>query len=132
MWLRVVILVVSLLITPIINAQLCQGSLGDPVVNITFGQGSNYGAPLGASITNYTYASGGCPNDGLYTISNSLTSCFSGSWHPLAEDHTPGDVNGYMMVVNASFNKGEFYAQQVNGLCAGTTYELSGWIINVQ
>ncbi|MEO6839120.1 MAG: hypothetical protein ABI261_08885, partial [Ginsengibacter sp.] len=77
------------------SAQLCEGSLGDPVVNITFGSGSNPGPPLSPGITNYTYVTDGCPEDGYYTIANSVTSCFGGTWYPTT-DHT-GNANGYMM-----------------------------------
>ncbi|MEI9809144.1 MAG: hypothetical protein WDO16_15485 [Bacteroidota bacterium] len=57
------------------NAQLCQGSLGDPLVNITFGAGSNPGAPLAAATTSYQYISSDCPGDGFYTVrSNTSTS----------------------------------------------------------
>ena len=111
--------------------QLCLGSLGDPVVNINFGTGPNYGQPLSPAITNYSYDPNGCPNDGLYVIANTLTSCYNGAWYPLAEDHTPGDTAGYMMVVNASNTPGDFYVQQVGNLCAGTTYQVAAWIINI-
>jgi len=111
------------------KAQLCQGSLGDPVVNITFGAGSNSGPPLGS--TNYTYVPNDCPNDGFYTIANSTRNCFGGTWHTLTEDHTPGDVNGYMMVVNASYTPGDFFVKTVDGLCPNTTYEFASWIYNV-
>src|SRR5664279_2211011 len=76
-----------------IFAQLCQGSLGDPVVNITFGSGPNPGEPLNA-LTNYTYFAGDCPMDGSYTIANSTNNCFGFTWYSVPEDHTPGDVNG--------------------------------------
>ncbi|MDQ2862996.1 MAG: hypothetical protein M3R50_04970 [Bacteroidota bacterium] len=111
------------------NAQLCQGSLGDPVVNITFGSGSNPGPPLG-SVTNYTYADHDCPADGYYTIANSTPACFGDTWHSV-QDHTRGDVNGYMMVINASFNPGDFFVKTVTGLCPNTTYEFAAWIYNV-
>src|ERR1019366_3639477 len=114
-----------------LSAQLCQGSLGDPVVNITFGAGSNPGPPIGNSTTNYTYVTNDCPQDGYYTVANSTNSCFGGTWHTLPEDHTPGDVNGYMMVVNASFNPGDFFVKTVDGLCPNTTYEFAAWIYNV-
>ena len=114
-----------------LSAQLCQGSLGDPVVNITFGAGSNPGLPIGNSTTNYTYVTHDCPQDGYYTVANSTNSCFGGTWHTLPEDHTPGDVNGYMMVVNASFNPGDFFVKTVDGLCPNTTYEFAAWIYNV-
>jgi gliding motility-associated-like protein len=112
------------------SAQLCQGSLGDPVVNLTFGSGANPGAPL-YGLTNYTYISSDCPPDGSYTVSNSTSNCFNFTWHNVPEDHTRGDVNGYMMVVNASFNRGVFFVTTVDGLCPNTTYEFASWILNV-
>ena len=113
-----------------IYAQLCLGSLGDPVVNITFGSGANPGAALN-SLNNYTYSPNDCPNDGGYTIANATRNCFGSTWHSLSEDHTPGDVNGYMMVVNASFNPGDFFVKTVDGLCPNTTYEFASWILNI-
>ena len=89
-----------LFVAKISHAQLCTGSLGDPVVNITFGTGINPGPPLSASSTNYNYVFNLCPQDGNYTVVNSTSGCFGNSWHTLTEDHTPGDVNGYMMLVN--------------------------------
>lgn len=112
------------------NAQLCQGSLGDPVVNITFGAGSDPGPPV-ENLTNYTYVTHDCPDDGYYTIANSTNRCFGNTWHSLSEDHTPGDVNGYMMVVNASYTPGDFFVKTVDGLCPNTTYEFASWIYNV-
>ena len=111
--------------------QLCQGSLGDAVVKITFGSGSNPGPPLTTRLTNYQFVNSDCPNDGFYTIENSTSNCFGNTWYSVSEDHTPGDVNGYMMVINASFNPGDFYVQKVDGLCENTTYEFAAWILNV-
>jgi len=128
---RFLLIVLGLSILDNLFAQLCQGSLGDPVVNINFGSGANPGLALGSSITNYNYHSGICPNDGYYTIANFTDSCFSNTWHSVSEDHTTGDNNGYMMLVNASFTAGDFYVQEVNGLCGGTTYEFAAWMINV-
>lgn len=110
--------------------QLCNGSLGDPVVNITFGSGIGPGTAL-TSLTNYNYVTNDCPNDGNYTIENATNNCFGSSWYSVSEDHTPGDINGYMMVVNASYNPGDFFIQTVNGLCPNTTYEFAAWILNV-
>src|SRR6478735_1334207 len=80
------------------RAQVCNGSLGDPVVNITFGQGnsgpSNYAPP-----SSYTYTSSSCPDDGYYTITNATSGCFGNHWHTVTSDHT-GD-NGNFMLVNA-------------------------------
>lgn len=125
-----VLLLFSFIVLSETNAQLCQGSLGDPVVNITFGSGANPGPPLG-NLTNYSYADHDCPADGFYTIGNSTNNCFNRTWHSLPEDHTPGDVNGYMMIVNASFNPGDFFVKTVDGLCPNTTYEFASWIYNV-
>ncbi len=114
-----------------VNAQLCTGSLGDPVVNISFGSGPNPGAPISASTTNYSYVGNDCPNDGSYTIINSSLGCFGNSWHNVPQDHTPNDVNGYMMLVNASFNPGVFFLDTVKNLCGSTTYEFSAWMLNI-
>ncbi|RZL34252.1 MAG: hypothetical protein EOP00_31940, partial [Pedobacter sp.] len=44
----------------------CTGSLGDPVINIDFGNGTDrFGPPIPE--TNYNYVAGS-PNDGYYTI----------------------------------------------------------------
>lgn len=102
------------------------------MVNITFGSGSNQiGPSLGLLVTNYTYITQLCPQDGSYTITNNTNGCFGNTWHTLSEDHTPGDINGYMMLVNASYNPGVFYLDTVRNLCGGTTYEFSAWLASV-
>lgn len=111
-------------------AQLCQGSLGDPVVNITFGSGTGFGSPLSTSTTFYNYAATSCPNDGFYSIVNSTSSCFGSSWHDVLQDHT-GNPGGFFMLVNASYQPGDFYIDTVYGLCPNTTFEFAAWIMNV-
>src|SRR6187549_347822 len=111
-------------------SQVCNGSLGDPVVNVTFGTGNNPGQPLLSATTTYNFITTSCPDDGNYTVVNSTSGCFS-SWHTIPEDHTPNDENGYMMLVNATFTPGDFYVDTVKGLCANTTYEFAAWIVNV-
>jgi gliding motility-associated-like protein len=120
-----------LFMVQVVKSQICQGSLGDAVVNNTFGAGNNPGQPLAAGITNYNYVTSTCPNDGQYTIANSTSGCFSNSWFTVPQDHTPGDANGYMMIVNASNAPGDFYVEIVQGLCGNTTYEFASWILNV-
>lgn len=112
-----------------LNTQVCTGSLGDPIVNVTFGAGPNFGAALSAGITNLQYSANSCPNDGQYTIANYTSGCFSNSWFTVT-DHT-GDANGYFMLINASYQPSDFYVQTINGLCSGTTYQFSAWVINV-
>lgn len=111
--------------------QICTGSLGDPVVNIDFGRGQNPGPPLPPGVVSYTFTNQPCPTDGFYTIVNNTAGCFSNTWHTLSEDRTPNDVNGFMMLVNASFAAGVFYVDTVRGLCGGTTYEFAAWVVNV-
>jgi gliding motility-associated-like protein len=130
--LKILILICFLfLCTSVSYTQVCTGSLGDAVVNINFGTGSGIGSPLSTNTTSYTFAAADCPNDGSYTIISNTTNCFSSSWHSLTEDHTLNDVNGYMMLVNASITPKDFYLDTVTNLCANTTYEFSAWIINV-
>lgn len=112
-----------------IDAQLCQGSLGDPVVSLNFGAGPNPGPSLQFP-TIYGFVSNDCPNDGFYAVRNNTTSCFGDSWHSLTKDHT-GDPNGYFMVVNAALDSGDFYVDTVRGLCSNTTFEFAAWVINV-
>jgi gliding motility-associated-like protein len=112
------------------GAQLCQGSLGDPIVNITFGSGANPGPPLSAATTNYSFRSGDCPNDGFYSVVKGTTACFSSTWHSISSDHT-GNANGYFMLVNASYQPSAFYIDTVDVLCHNTTYEFAAWILNM-
>jgi gliding motility-associated-like protein len=110
-----------------LQAQLCTGSLGDPVVNITFGAGG--GNNTGYTPTNgYTYTSSSCPNDGSYTITTGTSNCFGNSWHTVNSDHTG---NGAFMLVNASYDPGDFLVTKVSDLCPNTTYEFAAWLMNV-
>ena len=112
-------------------AQLCNGSLGDPVVLIDFGRGSDFfGPPLGNK-TSYNYVASTVPNDGSYTIEKTAGSAQEGAWF-YTENHTPNDPNGYLMMINASFNPGTFYETDVpTDLCPNTTYEFACWVTNL-
>ncbi len=114
-----------------VQAQLCNGSLGDPVVNITFGTGNVTPGSIAGFNTDYQYLSGSCPNDGQYTIASISPACYGGAWWTLSSDHTPNDVNGNMMIVNASYNPGDFFVDTVSGLCNGVTYEFAAWLLNL-
>ena len=127
---RISTLVASFICFTDLAAQLCQGSLGDPIINITFGSGVNPGANLKAATTSYQYVATDCPGDGFYTVRSNTSSCFGSSWHTLNSDHT-GNANGYFMLVNASFQPSAFYIDTVKGLCSNTTYEFAAWIANV-
>lgn len=103
---------------------MCTGSLGDPVVNITFGSG---GPSSSVPTNSYTFTSSSCPNDGYYTVTNYSSACFGNTWHTV-NDHTGG---GGFMLVNASFDPGTFFLATVTDLCPNTTYEFASWIMNV-
>lgn len=108
--------------------QLCNGSLGDPIVNITFGTANSSGntgyIPTGA----YSFTYSECPNDGSYTITPRTSGCFGNSWHTITSDHTG---NGNFLLVNASYNPGDFFVATVKDLCPNTTYEFAAWAMNV-
>ncbi|MCB4798888.1 T9SS type B sorting domain-containing protein [Neotamlana laminarinivorans] len=112
-------------------AQLCTGSLGDPIVEINFGSGSNRGAALGSDITAFTYVASGELDEGEYTIANTTSGLKGNAWHTTT-DHT-GNENGYMMVINSAVlaSEGVFYTKNVTSLCPNTTYEFSAWLINI-
>ena len=118
-----------------VHAQTCTGSLGDPVINETFGAGATFssvGDPLGLTVTNLKYTTSPCPDDGEYSLVPSTGGCFAGTWDVLGQDHT-GDKNGYMMVINANDAPSVFYTQKADGskLCPNTTYEFAAWILNI-
>ncbi|MHA4894798.1 gliding motility-associated C-terminal domain-containing protein [Pedobacter sp. PWIIR3] len=112
-------------------AQICEGSLGDPVINIDFGRGSaNFGPGLGAA-TNYNFVTMRSPNgEGDYTIVKTTTG-LNGGWYNIF-NHTPNDFNGYMMIVNAARSPGIFYESSAPiDLCPNTTYEFAAWVYNL-
>jgi gliding motility-associated-like protein len=127
---HLLLILLLLVISNISLAQLCQGSLGDPIVNINFGSGLNPGPPLAAATTNYQYVPDDCPNDGFYTLRNTTASCFGSTWYTINADHT-GNAGGYFMLVNASFLPSAFYVDTVSGLCTNSTYEFAAWVMNV-
>ena len=82
-------------------------------------------------VKNYSQVNGECPNDGYYSFVSYTNDCFNGTWHSLLSDHTPGDVDGKMMVVNASFDPGYFFSLKITGLKPGATYQFSSWFVNI-
>lgn len=109
------------------HAQLgfCNGNSGDAIFTETFGTGTTDGPALAPGITTYNFTTA-TPNDGSYSIS-STTNYFD--WHRTT-DHTPGDSNGKMLIVNADFTAGQFYQRTIVGLCENTSYEFSAFLLN--
>jgi hypothetical protein len=122
---------VVLLSLTLFSYKVAAQSLGDPIVNITFGSGTaTRPGPLKADsgTTTYTYEGTNFPNDGYYTIANSTAGMLSGWW--TTTDHT-GNPGGYMMIVNGSYQPGIFYTRTVAGLCGSTKYQFAAWIKNL-
>jgi uncharacterized repeat protein (TIGR01451 family)/gliding motility-associated-like protein len=124
------------------SAQQCSGSLGDPVFKETFGNAGTtvkptLGGALPNGVTTYTYYSPETvtstpvgPYPGQYTISNT-TRGYNNTYFVDRPDHTTGDGTGYCMVVDAQATPGQFFERSISGLCAGTTFEFSAWIMNI-
>jgi len=79
----------------------------------------------------YRRVSTTCPTDGHYSFVPYTKSCFGDDWHTLSEDHTPGDVGGNMLLVNAAPNEGVFLTALVSNLKSNTIYELGLWLMNL-
>ncbi|MGB5942997.1 MAG: T9SS type B sorting domain-containing protein [Leeuwenhoekiella sp.] len=105
----------------------CTGDKGLPILEEKFGTGSEYGPALSQNITTYKFVSD-LPFDGQYTISSKVGQF--PSWHQ-TEDHTPDDLNGKALIVNADVTSGQFYKRKVSNLCENTSYEFSAWLLNV-
>lgn len=80
-------------------------------------------------LSDYRRVSHSCPSDGYYSYASYTRACFHDDWHTLPEDHTPGDVGGNMLLVNAV--EGVFMKTAVRGLKSNTTYELGLWLMNL-
>jgi gliding motility-associated-like protein len=126
---RYCLIVLSFCIGLYAQAQLCNGSLGEPVVNIHFGNKNTTAGPLRSGVTNLGYVTG-CPIDGNYSIVNAAFGCFGSSWHDIIRDHT-GDEEGRFMLINATNAPSVFYVDTITGLCGNTSYEFGAWVANV-
>lgn len=118
---------------PMRAQQLCEGSLGENIFEDgNFGRGAANVVPTNPMLApGYTYTINPPPDDGLYTITNNtaLWSNIFDAWLRIQDNST--DPQGYMMVVNASFEPGIFYEKTIDGLCDNTLYEFSADVINL-
>lgn len=116
-------------------------SLGDPVFSETFGSGTNLtpvGPPMSGNRSNLTFTGDKCPGvdasgRGQYCIAFTTSNCFNGTWRSVYFNHTPNDINGYMMIVNASDAPDIVYTNKVEGakMCASAKYQFQVWLFNV-
>jgi gliding motility-associated-like protein len=110
------------------------GSLGDNIFEAgDFGSGAtNIRFPDPQIAPDYLYSSTNPPpGDGSYVLTNN-TAVWPGlfpTWLRIGDNSA--DPTGYMMVVNASFEPGLFYDQEVTDLCDNTLYEFTADIINL-
>lgn len=120
-------------------ATLCTNSYGpNKFPNGTFGSGASLNGPAlpaGETSYGYTQLASKSPDDGFYAIART-TSYNDGSgkvfdkW-TITTDHT-GDPNGYMMIVNASYDPDIVTEKTITGLCPNKTYQFSAWIRNIK
>jgi hypothetical protein len=117
---------------------LCPNTSANLFPNGNFGAGVPANGPaLSTNETQYGYTTLTCsaPDDGLYAIANTTNCNGTGgmvfnAWD-ITTDHTPSDVGGYMMVVNASFNPDIVIEKTISNLCPNTEYEFSAWVRNL-
>jgi len=104
------------LFSAVLTAQQCTGNLGENIFTEgDFGSGpANILTPDPGIAPGFLYQPNPPPNDGFYTITNDMRSWAFAfpAWETFADNSN--DPNGYMMVVNAAFDPGKFYEQQVD------------------
>ena len=94
-----------------------------------FGTGAGYGPALPAGQTTYIHSASALFGPGRYAVMPDPGPA-NPNWIS-GPDHTPGDTNGRMMVVNASVGPDKFFQKTFTGLTAGRTYTFSSWITNI-
>ena len=95
------------------------------------------------AIANNTSADGTTSNAGPYAPAANPSRVFNGFWDIIG-DHTgalnpvtgnpattPGQMGGYMLVVNAAYPTGEAYRDTIKNVCPNTYYEFSAWMRNI-
>ena len=97
----------------------------------TFGTGDDNAVLVGQTSYHYKVNPGGVVDnaeDGYYKVVNS-TAAFA-NWAGSFKDHT-GDTKGRMMVVNAAYNRDEFFRRKFTNVIVGAEYTFSAWILNI-
>jgi len=128
-----IVIILSIAFPTIITAQFCTGALGENIFpEGDFGSGTSNLFPTSPNIApGFSYTLNVPPIDGSYVLTNNTANWpeLYSSWLSIGDNSI--DPNGYMMVVNASFEPGLFYRKTVTGLCENTLYEFSVDIINL-
>jgi hypothetical protein len=82
-----------------------------------------------APLYQYQANQSGQPNDGSFVVANQVRDPF-GPWIK-AYDNSTSDINGMMMIVNATYSSSAFFQQTIPGVCGGIQYEFYTDILNV-
>jgi hypothetical protein len=114
----------------ILIAQSGDCTFRSPFFLMHFGKG-NVRDVNTTSLALYNRVSSSCPPDGYFAYTAYTGNCFQGDWHTLYEDHTPGDADGNMLLVNSALDKGLFLRTRIKGFKSGTTYQFGVWLMNV-
>ena len=107
----------------------CNNTAMVPVFKQDFGRGSSSTSTSKAIPGSTNYNFGNVGTDGNYIITPFVQNANKFDW-ALGGDHT-GDPNGNMFLVNAGGSNSIFFQQKVPGLCAGSNYNFTAWIANV-
>ena len=113
----------------------CDGTLGENIfTDGDFGSGAANVLPndVNGYAPSYSYQASPPPNDGFYTITNNTStwgSFAASAWVNIADNSS--DPEGYMMVINASYDPGVFYENTIDNLCENTLYQFSADVINL-
>lgn len=113
------------------GAQQYDCNFKPPVITFDFGTSHHEKNIDLSSLSNYEEVNDECPPDGHYSFVTHTSNCFNNNWNTLIEDHTPNDIDGRMMVINAAGEPGTFFINYISGLKQGTTYEFSVWLLNI-
>ena len=114
------------------QTDLCSGSLGENIfTDGDFGSGSYNVFPTDPGFApGYQYSTAVPFEDGKYTLTNNSDLWLENwpTWLLIGDNSS--DPEGYMMIVNASFDPGIFFENTVMDLCGNTHYEFSADVIN--
>ena len=126
-----IIIILLALCTAELHAQT-DCTFKEPLLTIDFGAGMRTMPDINFfPLANYKRDLTVCPNDGFYSYASNTSDCFNGDWLTFNEDHTAGDMDGRMMLVNASETGGIFFNFVMKNLKGNTTYKLAAWMVNV-
>jgi hypothetical protein len=126
-----ILLLLLFFLAEISQAQLCTGTIGEPAVTIDFGANMPRSTSLSQVPVPYQFVNSPCPERGSYSVINSTFQCFNRLWSVLPFDHTPHDVSGNFLLVNALTGPSIFYIDTIRGLCSGHTFQVGAWIANL-